>query len=36
MEDVRNAHKILVGKPEDHSEDLRIDGKMISSWILGK
>jgi hypothetical protein len=31
MGEVRNAHKILVGKPEgtSHSEDLGIDGRII-------
>jgi hypothetical protein len=35
MGEMRNAYKILVGKPEmkGHSEDLRVDGN-ISEWIL--
>jgi hypothetical protein len=35
---VRNAYKILVGKPEgkSHSEDLGINEKIILEWILGK
>jgi hypothetical protein len=35
---VRNAYKIVVGKPEgkDHSEDLGVDGRIILEWILGK
>jgi hypothetical protein len=35
---MRNAYKILVGKPEGkrHSEDLGIDGKIVLEWILGK
>jgi hypothetical protein len=32
-----NAYSMLVEKPEgrDHSEDLRVDGKVILKWILG-
>jgi hypothetical protein len=35
---MKNECKILVGKPERkrHSEDLRIDGKIILEWVLGK
>lgn len=33
--EVRNAYKILIGKPE-HSKDLAVDGKTISKRILGK
>jgi len=35
---MKNAYKILIGKPEgrDHLEDLDLDGKIISEWILGK
>jgi hypothetical protein len=31
MGEMRNAYKILVGKPEgrDHSEDLGVDGMII-------
>jgi hypothetical protein len=34
MEEVRNAHRMLFGKPEgvDHSEDI----SSILEWILGK
>jgi hypothetical protein len=33
---MRNAYKILVGKPEGkiHSEDLSVDGRIILKWIL--
>jgi hypothetical protein len=31
-DEMRNAYNILVGKPED----LGVDGKIISEWILGK
>jgi hypothetical protein len=35
---MRNAYKILVGKPEEknHSEDLSIDGRIIAQWMVGK
>jgi hypothetical protein len=33
---MRNAYKILVGKHENHLEDLGIEGRIISEWILGK
>jgi len=38
MGDMRNAYKILVGKPEgkNHSGDLGVDGKIILEWILRK
>jgi hypothetical protein len=38
IRDMRNAYKILVGKPEGryHSENFDIDGRIISEWILGK
>jgi hypothetical protein len=38
MGEIRNAYKILVGKPEgkNHSENLSVDGRIISEWILGK
>jgi hypothetical protein len=35
VEKVKNAYKILVRKA-DHLEDLGIDGKIMSEWILGK
>jgi hypothetical protein len=34
MECKRNAYNILVGKPH-HSEDLRVDGRIILEWVLG-
>jgi hypothetical protein len=36
MEDVRNAYKTLVGKPEGKRplEDLGIDGSIILKWVL--
>jgi hypothetical protein len=39
MGEIRNAYKILVGKPErkrDHAEYLGVDGKIILKWILEK
>jgi hypothetical protein len=38
MGEMRNACKILVGKPEgrDHSEDIVVDGRIILEWIVGK
>jgi hypothetical protein len=38
MGEMRNAYKILVRKLKgrDHWEDLGVDGKIISEWILGK
>jgi hypothetical protein len=38
MGDTRNEYNILVGMPEgrDHSEDLGVDGRIISEWILRK
>jgi hypothetical protein len=35
---MRYAHNILVGnlKGTDHSEELRVDGKITLEWILGK
>jgi len=37
MEEMRNAHKFLVGKPEgkSHSVYLDVDRRMILEWILG-
>jgi hypothetical protein len=37
MEEIRNAYKILVRKPEGkrHAEDLGIGGRILE-WILGK
>jgi hypothetical protein len=34
----KNIYNILVGKPEgkSHSEDIRVDEKIILEWILGK
>jgi hypothetical protein len=28
MVEMRNAYKILIGKPRDHSEDLGVDWKL--------
>jgi hypothetical protein len=38
MGETRNAHTILVGKPEGkrHSEELGVDGRIILKWILRK
>jgi hypothetical protein len=38
MEEMRNAHNILVKKPEgkNHLEDLLIDVKVILKWIFKK
>jgi hypothetical protein len=38
MREMRNAYKILVGKPvgSGHLEDLGIDGSIISKWIIRK
>jgi len=38
MGDMRNAYKILVGKPKGKilAEDLGVDGKIILEWILEK
>jgi len=38
MGGMRNSYKILVGKAESrgHSEDPRVDGKIILEWILWK
>jgi hypothetical protein len=33
----RNGYKILDGKPKgkDHSEHLRVDGRIILKWLTG-
>jgi hypothetical protein len=38
MGKMRNAHKIIVRKPEgkEHLEDLGVDVRIILEWILGK
>jgi hypothetical protein len=38
MGGMRNAYRILVGKPKrrGHSEDLDVDGNIILEWIFGK
>jgi hypothetical protein len=38
MGEMRNAYHSLLGKPEEKRplEDIRIDGKIILKWILGK
>jgi hypothetical protein len=38
MEEIRNAHKILVGKPEwrPHLEDSGVEGRITSTFIFGK
>jgi hypothetical protein len=38
MIEVRNAYKILVGKPEGKRplEDLSVHGKIILEWISGR
>jgi len=38
MKEIRNAHKILVGKSErrNHSEELGVDGRIILEWIFEK
>jgi hypothetical protein len=37
-EQIRNAYKILAVELEgrDHSEDLRLGGKIVLKWIFGK
>jgi hypothetical protein len=36
MREIKNAYKILVGKPErtDYSEDLDVHGRITLEWIL--
>jgi hypothetical protein len=38
MGEMRKAYNILAGKPEEksHLEDLDVDGKIISDWVLWK
>jgi hypothetical protein len=39
MDEMRNAHKILVGKPERTrllGKDRGVDRRIILKWILGK
>jgi hypothetical protein len=38
VREMRNAYKILDGKPERNRqlEDIGVDGKIILEWILGK
>jgi hypothetical protein len=38
MGEMRNAYKMLVGKPEGKRslEHLGVDGRIILEWILGK
>jgi hypothetical protein len=38
MGEMKNAYRVLVGKPEgkSHSENLGTDGNIILEWILGK
>jgi hypothetical protein len=31
---MRNEFKIMVVKPEDNSENLGVDGRIIFKWIL--
>jgi len=36
MEEMRNTYNTLIGRPKgrDQSEDLGIEGRIISEWIL--
>jgi hypothetical protein len=36
--EMRNAYKILVGKPagKSYSEDLDVDGRIVLEWVLWK
>jgi hypothetical protein len=36
--EMRNAYKILIGKPEEKadSKDLGVEGRIILEWILRK
>jgi hypothetical protein len=36
MGEMRNEYRILIGKPEDHSEDLGEHRSIILKWISGK
>jgi hypothetical protein len=36
MKETRYIYNVLVGKPEDHLKDLRLDGKIILERTLGK
>jgi hypothetical protein len=36
MGEMKNAYEILTGQPENYSEDLVVDGRIILKWILGK
>jgi hypothetical protein len=37
MGEIRNAYRILVGKPEEKNplEDLGVDGRITLRWIIG-
>jgi hypothetical protein len=36
-EEMRNAYKVLIGKPKgDYSEDLGLDGGILFEWDLGR
>jgi hypothetical protein len=37
-EEMRNAYKIIVGKPNvrGYSGDLGVEGRIILKWIVGK